>query len=101
MCVGPTFMFSLGNLQILHTNDPDVVKELGVCTSLHFGRLSFHMKVAGPVGGDGVLNSNGALWSQQRKILAPEFFSKKVKVHKHIIHIIELYIYIIHFGFTT
>jgi cytochrome P450 len=76
---GRTFMFSIGNMPFLHINDPDVVKQLCLCTSSDFGKTSFQMKLFHPLAGDGVANSNGALWSQQRKIMAPEFFNKTVK----------------------
>ncbi|KAF3434070.1 hypothetical protein FNV43_RR25173 [Rhamnella rubrinervis] len=72
-------MFSIGNIQVLLINDPVVIKELRMCTSLNFGRPTFQKKVFDSLSGDGVSNSNGALWSQQRKIIAPEFFNKKVK----------------------
>lgn len=80
MYVGRTFMFSLANMQFLHTTDPHVVKELCQCTSLGFGRPSFFWKLFYPLVGDSIGNTNGAVWSQQRKIIAPEFFNNKVKV---------------------
>ncbi|XP_059435073.1 cytochrome P450 714C2-like [Corylus avellana] len=76
---GPTFMFSLGNIQILHMNDPEVVKEISICTSLDFGKPSYQSKERGPLLGQGILTSNGATWAHQRKILAPELYMEKVK----------------------
>uniref|UniRef100_A0A7N2R339 Cytochrome P450 n=1 Tax=Quercus lobata TaxID=97700 RepID=A0A7N2R339_QUELO len=76
---GSTFMFSLGNIQILHMNHPDVVKEISICTSLDLGKPSYQHKERGPLLGHGILTSNGATWAHQRKILAPELYMEKVK----------------------
>ncbi|XP_059437592.1 cytochrome P450 714C2-like [Corylus avellana] len=76
---GSTFMFSLGNIQILHMNDLEVVKEISICTSLDFGKPSYQSKERGPLLGQGILTSNGATWAHQRKILAPELYMDKVK----------------------
>ncbi|KAH7537003.1 hypothetical protein FEM48_Zijuj03G0045800 [Ziziphus jujuba var. spinosa] len=75
----PTFMFSIGNMEFVHINDPEIVKEITLCTSLGFGKPSFPQKLFDPLLGRGVVNANGSEWSQQRKILAPEFFNEKVK----------------------
>ena len=77
---GSTFMFSLGNIQILHMNHPDVVKEISICTSLDLGKPSYQHKERGPLLGQGILTSNGPTWAHQRKILAPELYMEKVKV---------------------
>ncbi|KAM3685228.1 hypothetical protein ACJW31_11G102100 [Castanea mollissima] len=74
---GSTFMFSLGNIQILHMNHPD---EINICTSLDLGKPSYQHKERGPLLGQGILTSNGATWAHQRKILAPELYMEKVKV---------------------
>ncbi|KAL5569542.1 hypothetical protein UlMin_026117 [Ulmus minor] len=76
---GPTFMFSLGNMQCLHMNDAEVVKEMSICTSLDFGKPLYQQKMLGPLLGQGVLTSNGVSWSHQRKIVAREFSIDKVK----------------------
>ena len=81
-------MFSLGNIQILHMNNPDVVKEISTCTSLNLGKPSYQYKKLGALLGQGILTSNGATWAHQRKILAPELYMEKVKVcFKSIIHL--------------
>ncbi|EOY19021.1 hypothetical protein SCA6_000714 [Theobroma cacao] len=76
---GSTFMFSLGNIQILLISDPDVVKDITICTSLDLGKPSYQHKQNGPLLGQGILTSNGAVWAHQRKILAPELYMEKVK----------------------
>ncbi|GKU91594.1 hypothetical protein SLEP1_g5450 [Rubroshorea leprosula] len=76
---GSTFMFSLGNIQILHMIHPDVVKEIITCTSLDLGKPSYQHKERGPLLGQGILTSNGAIWAHQRKVLAPELYMEKVK----------------------
>ncbi|KAK2979488.1 hypothetical protein RJ640_002021 [Escallonia rubra] len=50
------------------------------CTSLDFGRPLSGTKELRALLGQGILNSNGAHWAHQRKIIAPELFVDKVKV---------------------
>ncbi|XP_022743116.1 cytochrome P450 714C2-like [Durio zibethinus] len=76
---GSTFMFSLGSIQILHISNPDLVKQITLCTSLDLGKPSYQHKENGPLLGKGILTSNGAIWAYQRKILAPELYMEKVK----------------------
>ncbi|KAK3039865.1 hypothetical protein RJ639_028258 [Escallonia herrerae] len=76
---GEVFMFSLGNTQILHVTQPDMVKEITTCTSLDLGKPSYQAKERGALLGQGVLTSNGAHWAHQRKVIAPELYMDKVK----------------------
>ncbi|XWS08106.1 hypothetical protein CRYUN_Cryun41cG0050800 [Craigia yunnanensis] len=76
---GPTFVFSMGNLVVLHSNYPDVVKELTTCTSFDLGRPSYQQKGLSSLLGQGIVASNGEVWAHQRKVLAPQFFMDKVK----------------------
>lgn len=73
-------MFSLGDIQIVYVNQPDVVREITTCTSLDLGKPSYQHKERGPSLGQGILTSNGAIWAHHRKILAPELYMDKVKV---------------------
>lgn len=88
-------MFSLGNIQILHVNQPDMVREITTCTSLDLGKPSYQQKERGALLGQGILTSNGTLWAHQRKILAPELYMEKVKVLK-ISNIFKSYCQMIH-----
>ena len=81
MSTGSTFMFSIGNIQILHMSDPGVLREISTCTSLDLGSPSFLSRALGPLFGQGILPSNGATWAHQRKIVAPELYMGKVKVY--------------------
>lgn len=56
-------MFSLGNTQILFVNQPEVVREITTCTSLDLGKPSYQQKERGPLLGQGILTSNGAVWA--------------------------------------
>lgn len=76
---GPVFVFSLGNTQILYVSQADVVREITTCTSLEFGKPSYQQKELGPLLGQGILTSNGKVWAHQRKILAPQLYTDKVK----------------------
>lgn len=80
---GQVFVFSLGNTQILLVTQPDIVREISTCTSLDLGKPSYQHKDRGPLLGQGILTSNGAVWAHQRKILAPELYMEKVKVYNH------------------
>ncbi|KAH7847629.1 hypothetical protein Vadar_028336 [Vaccinium darrowii] len=74
---GKVFVFSVGYKQIVHVNQPDLVRELTTCTSLELGRPSYQQFEA--LLGQGIVTSNGAVWKHQRKIIAPEFYLDKVK----------------------
>ncbi|KAL7152127.1 hypothetical protein ABFS83_04G076500 [Erythranthe nasuta] len=76
---GEVFVFSLGTTQILHTTNPDMVREITTCTSLDLGKPSYQAKERGSLLGQGILTSNGPYWSHQRKIIAPELYMTKVK----------------------
>ncbi|CAJ1960653.1 unnamed protein product [Sphenostylis stenocarpa] len=82
---GQVFMFSLGTIQILSVNQPDIVKDVTVCTSLDLGKPAYQLKQLGPLVGEGILSSNGSRWVHQRKILAPELYMEKVKGMMNII----------------
>lgn len=73
-------MFALGNIQILHVNEPEAVREITTCTSLDLGKPTYQHKERGALLGQGILTSNGSIWAHQRKILAPELYMDKVKV---------------------
>ncbi|XP_039037320.1 cytochrome P450 714B1-like isoform X2 [Hibiscus syriacus] len=76
---GPTFMFSMGNIQVLHMSHPDVVKEMSAYTSFDMGRPFYQKQGLHPLYGEGILHANGAVWAHQRKVMAPEFYMDKVK----------------------
>ncbi|CAK9185701.1 unnamed protein product [Ilex paraguariensis] len=70
----------MGNLQNLYINDPEALKEMSTCTSPDFGRPSFQQKILEPLLGQGIVNSSGAIWAYQRKIIAPELYMDKIKL---------------------
>ncbi|XP_039067125.1 cytochrome P450 714B2-like [Hibiscus syriacus] len=76
---GPTFMLSMGNIQVLHMSHPDVVKEIAAYTSFDLGRPTYQKKGLHPLFGEGIVHANGAVWAHQRKVMAPEFYMDKVK----------------------
>lgn len=73
-------MYSLRNMPILYVSDPDLVKEIGLCTSLDLGKPSHLQREQWPLFGHGIFRTNGPDWAKQRKIIAPSFFMDKVKV---------------------
>nr|XP_023890860.1 cytochrome P450 714C2-like isoform X1 [Quercus suber] len=76
---GPIFLYSSGNIQLLCITDPEMVKEISLCTSLSLGKPSYLSKDRGPLLGQGILSSDGSIWAHQRKIIAPELYIDKVK----------------------
>ncbi|KAK6121759.1 hypothetical protein DH2020_044497 [Rehmannia glutinosa] len=75
----PIYTYSTGSKQHLYVNHPELVKEMNHCISSELGKPSYITKRLAPMLGNGILRSNGHIWSQQRKIVAPEFFMDKVK----------------------
>lgn len=59
--------------------DPDIVKEIILCSSLDLGKPPYLSKDRGPLLGQGVISSSGSIWAHQRKIISPEFYPDKVK----------------------
>ncbi|KAK4376151.1 hypothetical protein RND71_006828 [Anisodus tanguticus] len=76
---GEVFMFSLGNTQLVHVTQPEMVREITTCTSLDLGKPTYQATERGSLLGNGILTSNGPFWAHQRKILAPELYMEKVK----------------------
>lgn len=76
---GMIYTYSTGIKQHLYVNHPDLVKEMNMCVTLDLGKPSYVSKTLAPMLGNGILRSNGVIWAQQRKIIAPEFFADKIK----------------------
>lgn len=76
---GPIYTYSTGNKQHLYVNRADLVKEMNQSITLDLGKPSYVTKRLAPMLGNGILRSNGLIWAQHRKIVAPEFFMDKVK----------------------
>ncbi|KAL9247786.1 hypothetical protein vseg_021178 [Gypsophila vaccaria] len=76
---GQIYTYSTGNRQHLYVNDPELVREMSQNMTLDLGKPSYITKALAPMLGNGILRSNGAVWAQQRKIIAAQFFMDKVK----------------------
>ncbi|GMN41101.1 hypothetical protein TIFTF001_010316 [Ficus carica] len=76
---GLLYTYSTGSRQHLYINQAELVKEMNQSLTLDLGKPSYVTKRLAPMLGNGILRSNGLLWAQQRKIVAPEFFMDKVK----------------------
>jgi hypothetical protein len=74
------FVVVVFSLIILCTVDIELVKEISLCSSLSPGKPSYLSKDRGPLLGQSIFSINGLIWSHQRKIIAPEFYTDKVKV---------------------
>lgn len=82
---GPIFLYTTGNIHMMAVVDPEMVKEISLCSSLNLGKPSYLSTERGPLLGQGILTSNGPFWAHQRKIIAPEFYLAKVKVMVNLI----------------
>ncbi|KAG8390195.1 hypothetical protein BUALT_Bualt01G0058300 [Buddleja alternifolia] len=76
---GSVYTYSTGKKQHLYINHPELVKEMNHCISSDLGKPSYITRRLAPMLGNGILRSNGHIWAQQRKIVAPQFFMDKVK----------------------
>ncbi|XP_026424017.1 cytochrome P450 714C2-like [Papaver somniferum] len=76
---GTVFTYATGNVQHLYVGDPYLVKEISLCQTWALGKPLYLHKEIGPLFGNGVVRSNGKIWAHQRKTIAPEFFTDKVK----------------------
>ena len=75
------FTYSSGNTQLLCITDPEMVKQISLCTSLKLGKPAYMLKERKPMFGEGIISSSGHIWAYQRKIIAPELYLDKVKVY--------------------
>ncbi|KAI3911478.1 hypothetical protein MKW98_010365 [Papaver atlanticum] len=73
------FTYATGNVQHLYVGDPNLVKEISLCQTWALGKPLYLHKEIGPLFGNGVVRSNGQIWAHQRRTIAPEFFTDKVK----------------------
>ncbi|CAK7340024.1 unnamed protein product [Dovyalis caffra] len=76
---GTVYTYSTGLRQHLYVNQPELVKEMNQMITLDLGKPSYLTKRVAPLLGNGIVRSNGLVWAQQRKIVAPEFYMDKVK----------------------
>ncbi|KAJ4850021.1 hypothetical protein Tsubulata_014056, partial [Turnera subulata] len=74
---GSVYTYSTGLRQHLYVNEPELVKEMNQNISLDLGKPPYLTKRLAPMLGNGILRSNGLIWAQQRKIVAPEFYMDK------------------------
>ncbi|MQM07038.1 hypothetical protein Taro_039867 [Colocasia esculenta] len=77
--IGSIFVFSMGNLDILHVNDVGMMREISQCKSLDLAKPTYVKELFKPLFGHGILSSSGSKWAHQRKVIAREFFTDKVK----------------------
>ncbi|XP_034708551.1 cytochrome P450 714C2-like [Vitis riparia] len=76
---GAMFTYSSGNTQLLCITDPEMVKQISLCTSLKLGKPAYMLKERKPMFGEGIISSSGHIWAYQKKVIAPELYLDKVK----------------------
>ncbi|KAL5203539.1 hypothetical protein ABZP36_008410 [Zizania latifolia] len=76
---GPVFLYSTGAKEMLQVSHPDMVKDIGHCTPSELGKPNYLRKSRKALFGGGLFTANGNEWAYQRKIIAPEFFTDKIK----------------------
>ena len=60
--------------------DPEMVKQISLCTSLKLGKPAYMLRERKPMFGEGIIATSGQTWAYQKKIIAPELYMDKVKV---------------------
>ncbi|CAL5333317.1 unnamed protein product [Camellia sinensis] len=78
------YNFALGTYQVVYITDPHLAKEISLSTSLKLGKTFFLQKNSETLLGKGILTSDGKFLARQRKTIAPEFYTDKVKNLVHI-----------------
>ncbi|KAF2300423.1 hypothetical protein GH714_013136 [Hevea brasiliensis] len=76
--LGKLFRFELGN-QLLYVSNLELVKEISRFRSLDLGKPAYLQNERGALLGKGLITANGAVWSHQRKTIAPQLGTEKVK----------------------
>ncbi|KAF2300425.1 hypothetical protein GH714_013161 [Hevea brasiliensis] len=61
------------------TNNFELVKEISRFRSLDLGKPAYLQNERGALLGKGLITANGAVWSHQRKTIAPQLGTEKVK----------------------
>ncbi|KAK3014381.1 hypothetical protein RJ639_009155 [Escallonia herrerae] len=74
---GKTFSFRLGTVPVLYVTDPELVREINLCRSLDLGKPAYLQKDRGPLLGKGLITTNRAVWTHQRKTIAPNLYVDK------------------------
>ncbi|XP_059625248.1 cytochrome P450 714C2-like [Cornus florida] len=76
---GKNFFVAMGRVPLLYVTDLDLVRAIKLYISLDLGKPAYLQKDRGPLLGKGVVTSNGAVWSHQRKTIAPELYMDRIK----------------------
>ncbi|XP_021668847.2 cytochrome P450 714C2-like isoform X1 [Hevea brasiliensis] len=76
---GKLFRFELGGIQLLYVSNLELVKEISRFRSLDLGKPAYLQNERGALLGKGLITANGAVWSHQRKTIAPQLGTEKVK----------------------
>jgi cytochrome P450 len=76
---------------LILTCSPDAIRRIMVTHADNYVRLPLGRRVLGPIVGRGLLTSEGRLWRQQRRAMAPAFTPRKVsRMVRHIIRSTEM-----------
>ncbi|KAG6556117.1 hypothetical protein Mapa_002058 [Marchantia paleacea] len=77
---GKTFVYWRGREVTLHTQDPEVVREVFVAQTKNFCKTALQKKqLEALVGKAGIVTAEGSTWAHQRKIVAPAFHVEMLK----------------------
>jgi cytochrome P450 len=69
---------------------PDVIRHVMMTHAEDYARLPLGRRVLGPIAGNGLLTSEGALWRRQRRAMAPAFAPRNISIMaRHIMLSIE------------
>ncbi|KAL8144474.1 hypothetical protein V2J09_017506 [Rumex salicifolius] len=76
---GRVYTYTLRQKQHLYVSSPEMVRDISQNMSTNLGKATYLTNQFFPLFGNGILRANGLLWSQQRKIIAPEFHMDKLR----------------------
>jgi len=62
------------------TCEPDVIRHVMMTHAEDYARLPLGRRVLGPIAGNGLLTSEGALWRRQRRAMAPAFAPRNISI---------------------
>jgi cytochrome P450 len=87
----PIVKFRTMGRHLILACSPEAVRHVLITHADHYTRLPFGRRVLRPIAGKGILTSEGDVWRQQRRILAPAFTPRSVALMApHIIRCAEM-----------
>lgn len=81
---GDIAFYRIGPLRVYQLNSPDLMRQILVEEPQKFYKPSLIKRAFKPVGGNGLLTSDGQEWKQQRKLIQPAFHHARLREYAEI-----------------